>query len=82
MERTLDAIDEDRFARIRQRYPELRDEDIQVCILTRLRLPNRAIGNLFSITVSAAQHRKLKIKKEIFGEPNPDITLEQVLARL
>ena len=82
VERTLDAIDEDRFARIRQRYPELRDEDIQVCILTRLRLPNRAIGNLFSITVSAAQHRKLKIKKEIFGEPNPDITLEQVLARL
>ena len=42
----------------------------------------RAIGNLFSITVSAAQHRKLKIKKEIFGEPDPDITLEQVLARL
>lgn len=82
VERTLDAIDEDRFARIRQRYPELRDEDIQVCILTRLRLPNRAIGNLFSITVSAAQHRKLKIKKEIFGEQDPDITLEQVLARL
>ena len=82
VERTIDAIDGDRFQRIRKRYPNLREEDIQVCILTRLRLPNRAIGNLFSITVSAAQHRKLKLKKEIFGEDDPDVTLEQVLAQL
>ena len=30
-------------------------------------------------TVSDVQHRKLKLKKDVFGESNPDITLEQIL---
>ena len=34
-------------------------------------------NNRFAI--SAVQHRKLKLKKDVFGETNPDITLEQIL---
>lgn len=82
IERTLDAIDNDRFARLRQRFPDLKEEDVQLCILTRLRLTNRAIGNIYGVSISAVQHRKLRIKKDIFGENNPDISFEQVLSDL
>ena len=81
VERMLNAIDNDRFARLRQQYPDLREEDIQLCILTRLQLSNRAIGNIYGLTVSAVQHRKLKLKKDIFCVSDPDTTLEQVIDR-
>ena len=79
IERTLNAIDNNRFAKIREQYPTMQEDDIRLCILTRLGLSNRTIGNIYCITISAVQHRKLKLKKEVFGETNPDITLEQIL---
>ena len=79
IERTLNAVDNNRFAKIREQYPNLQEDDIRLCILTRLGLSNRTIGNIYCITVSAVQHRKLKLKKDVFGETNPDITLEQIL---
>ena len=82
VERTLNAIDEDRFTHLRDRYPDMKEEDLQLCILTRLRLSNRAIGNMYGVSISAVQHRKLKLKKEVFGESDPETTLEQVLETL
>ena len=79
IERTLNAIDGNRFAKIREQYPTMQEDDIRLCILTRLGLSNRTIGNIYCITISAVQHRKLKLKKDVFGETNPDITLEQIL---
>ena len=79
IERTLNAIDNNRFANIREQYPNLQEDDIRLCLLTRLGISNRAIGNIYCISISAVQHRKLKLKKDVFGETNPDITLEQIL---
>ena len=79
IERTLNAIDGNRFAKIREQYPTMQEDDIRLCILTRLGLSNRTIGNIYCITISAVQHRKLKLKKDVFGETNPDVTLEQIL---
>ena len=79
IERTLNAIDNNRFANLREQYPNMQEDDIRLCILTRLGISNRTIGNIYCITVSAVQHRKLKLKKDVFGETNPDITLEQIL---
>ena len=79
IERTLNAIDNNRFAHIREQYPNMQEDDIRLCILTRLGLSNRTIGNIYCITISAVQHRNLKLKKDVFGESNPDITLEQIL---
>ena len=79
IERTLNTIDNNRFARIRGQYPNMQEDDIHLCILTRLGLSNRTIGNIYCITISAVQHRKLKLKKDVFGESNPDVTLEQIL---
>ena len=79
IERTLNAIDNNRFANLREQYPNMQEDDIRLCLLTRLGISNRTIGNIYCITVSAVQHRKLKLKKDVFGESNPDITLEQIL---
>ena len=79
IERTLNAIDNNRFANLREQYPNMQEDDIRLCILTRLGISNRTIGNIYCITISAVQHRKLKLKKEVFGESNPDVTLEQIL---
>ena len=79
IERTLNAIDNNRFANIREQSPAMQEDDIRLCILPRLGLSNRTIGNIYCITISAVQHRKLKLKKDVFGETNPDITLEQIL---
>ena len=79
VERTLNAIDNNRFTILREQYPNMTEDDIRLCILTRLGLSNRTIGNIYCITISAVQHRKLKLKKDVFGETNPDITLEQIL---
>ena len=81
IERTLNAIDNNRFANLREQYPNMAEDDIRLCILTRLGLSNRTIGNIYCITISAVQHRKLKLKKDVFGETNPDITLEQILTK-
>lgn len=81
IERTLNAIDNNRFANLREQYPNMQEDDIRLCILTRLGISNRIIGNIYCITISAVQHRKLKLKKDVFGESNPDITLEQILTK-
>ena len=81
IERTLDAIDNNRFAKIREQYPNMQEDDIHLCLLTRLGISNRNIGNIYCISISAVQHRKLKLKKDVFGESNPDVTLEQILTR-
>lgn len=81
IERTLNAIDNNRFANLRKQYPNMQEDDIRLCMLTRLGISNRTIGNIYCITVSAVQHRKLKLKKDVFGETNPDITLEEILKK-
>ena len=81
IERTLNAIDNNRFANLREQYPNMQEDDIRLCILTRLGISNRTIGNIYCITISAVQHRKLTLKKDVFGESNPDITLEQILTK-
>ena len=82
IERTLNAIDNNRFANLRKQYPNMQEDDIRLCLLTRLGISNRTIGNIYCISISAVQHRKLKLKKDVFGESNPDVTLEQILKRI
>jgi tetratricopeptide (TPR) repeat protein len=82
IERTLNAIDNNRFANLRKQYPNMQEDDIRLCLLTRLGISNRTIGNIYCISISAVQHRKLKLKKDVFGESNPNVTLEQILTRL
>lgn len=82
MEKLLDSITGDFVAKLRALYPEFREDDIQLCMLTRMKLSNQVISDIYLITVSAVKHRKLKLKKEGFGVSDPDCPLDEVLARI
>ena len=82
MEQTLDSITDGFVSRLRAQHPEFSEEDVQLCMLTRMKLSNQTIADLYFITTSAVKHRKLKLKKDGFGEPNPDTKLFDVLGRM
>ncbi len=79
VEQMLDSITDGFVARLRAAHPEFREEDIQLCMLTRMKLSNQVISSIYLITVSAVKHRKLKLKKDGFGETNPERPLDDVL---
>lgn len=79
IEETLDSITGGFVRRLREQHPDFREEDIQLCMMTRMRLTNQAIASIYLITVSAVKHRKLKLKKDGFGVTDPDTPLDEVL---
>ena len=79
VEQLLDNITGGFVTRLRTRHSEFHEEDIQLCMLTRMKLSNQVIASIYLITVSAVKHRKLKLKKDGFGETNPDRPLDDVL---
>ena len=79
IEATLDSITGGFVARLRQRHPEFHEEDIQLCMMTRMHLSNQSIARIYLITVSAVKHRKLKLKKDGFGEFDPNRPLDDVI---
>lgn len=82
IERLLDEIDDKSISRLRARNKELTEDDIHLCMLVRLHMPNPIIGRIYNITTSAVQHRKQKLKKEKFGVTNTKHTLEDVILAL
>ena len=82
MEKLLDSITDGFVAKLRAQHPEFREDDIQLCMLTRMKLSNQVISDIYLITVSAVKHRKLKLKKDGFGVSDPDTPLDEVLARI
>jgi hypothetical protein len=82
VEQMLDSITDGFVSRLRAAHPEFREEDIQLCMLTRMKLSNQVISSIYLITVSAVKHRKLKLKKDGFGETDPECPLDDVLDRI
>ena len=80
IEMTLDTADGNFVSRLRAEHPSFTDEDIRLCMLTRLRLSNSALSAIYAISVSAVQHRKQKLKKEGFGVIDPAVTFDQIIA--
>ena len=80
IEMTLDMVDGSFVSRLRAQYPQFSEEDVRLCMLTRLRLSNTALSAIYVISVSAVQHRKQKLKKEGFGVSDPNVTLDQTIA--
>ncbi len=80
IEVTLDTADGNFVSRLRAEHPSFTDEDIRLCMLTRLRLSNTALSAIYAVSVSAVQHRKQKLKKEGFGVIDPAVTFDQIIA--
>lgn len=82
IEQTLDSITGGFVSRLRAQHPQFHEEDIQLCMLTRMKLTNQSIAAVYFITVSAVKHRKLKLKKDGFGQADPQRPLDAVLATI
>ena len=80
IEMTLDTMDGGFVSRLRAQFPQFSEDDIRLCMLTRLRLSNTALSAIYVISVSAVQHRKQKLKKEGFGVTDPSMNLDQLIA--
>lgn len=82
IEATLDSVDNGFVSRLRLDYPHFSEDDIRLCMLTRLKLSNTALSAIYVISISAVQHRKQKLKKDGFGVSDPAVSLEQIVMGL
>lgn len=82
IEHLIDDTDNNFVRNLRKQHDDFDEEDIQLCMLIRLKVTNAAIANIFHIGESAVKKRKSGLKKTGFQITDPDILLEQVIENL
>ena len=82
IEHLIDDTDNNFVQDLRKQHHEFDEEDIQLCMLIRLKVTNAAIANIFHIGESAVKKRKSVLKKTGFQITDPNISLEQVIENL
>ena len=82
MERLVDDTDNQFVKTLRRQHKEFREEDIQLCMLVRLKMDNSVISKIYHIGVDAVKKRKLTLKKNGFHITDPDTPLEEVIAKM
>lgn len=80
IEMTLDTADDQFVSRLRRDHPDFSEDDIRLCMLSRLKLSNTALSAIYVISVSAVQHRKQRLKRDGFGVTDSNVTFDQVIA--
>ena len=81
-ERLLNDTDGNFVQRLRRQHKEFREEDIQLCMLVRMKMPNHVVSKIYHIGVDAVKKRKLSLKKNGFKVTDPTIPLEDVIDQL
>ena len=82
MEDLLDSSENGFVSRLRQEHKDFGEDDIQLCMLTRMKVKNKIMADIFHISVDAVKKRKSTLKKNGFGIDDPNITLEQIIEAL
>ena len=80
IEVTLDIADNQFVSRLRRDHPDFSEDDIRLCMLSRLKLLNTALSAIYVISISAVQHRKQRLKRNGFGVTDSNISFDQVIA--
>ena len=79
IEDLLNASENNFVSKLRQEHKDFEEEDIKMCILTRMKVKNKIIADIFHISVDAVKKRKSTLKKNGFGIDDSTITLEQII---
>ena len=79
IEDLLDASENNFVKRLRQEHKDFEEDDIRMCILTRMKVKNKILADIFHISIDAIKKRKSTLKKNGFGVEDPTITLEQII---
>jgi hypothetical protein len=65
--------------RLREQYPQMSDESVQLCIMNRLKMSRKQIADFYLITEEAVKKRNQKLKRSIFGIMDSQISLLKIL---
>ena len=82
IEKLLDCYGNGMVRKLRQQYPDLKEEDIQLCMLLRLKLNNAVISNIYNVSVAGVKKRKLRLKRNGFNVVDPSVSLEDIVDKL
>lgn len=82
IEDLLDASENGFVKKLRQQHKDFEEDDIRMCILTRMKVKNKIMADIFHISIDAIKKRKSTLKKNGFGIDNPNITLEQIIEEI
>ena len=82
IEELINRTDDNFVKRLRRQYKGFKEEDIQLCMLVRLRLDNSTMANIFRVSVSAIKKRKLTLKRNGFQITDATTHLEDVIEQL
>lgn len=82
IEKFLDCYGNGMVRKLRQQYPDLKEEDIQLCMLLRLKLNNAVISNIYNVSVAGVKKRKLRLKRNGFNVVDPSVSLEDIVDKL
>ena len=81
-EQLINETDNDFVEKLRKQHKDFKEEDIQLCMLVRMKMTNATIAKFFLITESAVKKRKSALKKSGFQINDPSISMEQVIENL
>ena len=81
IEDTLNAADNGFVKKLRSEHKSFDEEDIQLCMLVRLKVPNRSIAQIFLLGAEAIKKRRQKLKREGFKVMDNDITLDEIIEK-
>lgn len=74
-----DALFDNFITRLKNEYQNLNDDDLQLCLLTKLQVSNEDIHNLFCITVDAVKKKKQRLGKDKLLLINKDLLLKDFI---
>ena len=81
IEDTLNAADNGFVKKLRSEHKSFDEEDIQLCMLVRLKVPNRSIAQIFLLGTEAIKKRRQKLKREGFKVMDNDVTLDEIIEK-
>ena len=82
LEQVLNETDNNFVQELRKGYPDFKEEDIQLCMLVRLKVSNNVLAHIYHIGVPAVKKRKLNLKMKGFEITDPAIHLEDIIDKL
>ncbi len=81
IEDTLNAADNGFVKKLRSEHKSFDEEDIQLCMLVRMKVPNRSIAQIFLLGTEAIKKRRQKLKREGFKVMDNDVTLDEIIEK-
>ena len=81
IEDTLNAADNGFVKKLRSEHKSFDEEDIQLCMLVRMKVPNRNIAQIFLLGTEAIKKRRQKLKREGFKVMDNDVTLDEIIEK-